>query len=63
MILLRDWLSANKVEGKAFAKLGGLIMLGVVIPFFIADAKQYFGAYLPSYWVAKVILILTFGVL
>lgn len=49
-------LSANKVEGMAIAKLGGLIMLGVAIPFFITDARQYLGAFLPSFWVAKVII-------
>ncbi len=49
-------LSANKVEGMAIAKLGGLIILGVAIPFFITDARQYLGAFLPSFWAAKVII-------
>lgn len=48
--------SANKVEGMAFARLGGLVMLGVVIPFFITDSKQYLGAFLPSFWIAKIML-------
>lgn len=49
-------LSSNKVEGMAIAKLGGLIMMGVAIPFFITDARQYLGAFLPSFWVTKVII-------
>ena len=49
-------LSANKVEGMAFAKLGGLVMLAVAIPFFITDTNQYFGAFLPSFWIAKSML-------
>lgn len=49
-------LSSNKVEGMAIAKLGGFILMGVAIPFFITDARQYLGAFLPSFWVTKVIL-------
>ena len=49
-------LSANKVEGMAFAKIGGLIMLGVAIPFFITGTEQYYGAFLPSFWIAKSML-------
>lgn len=47
-------LSSNKVEGMAIAKLGGLIMIGVAIPFFVTDTRQYLGAFLPSFWVTKV---------
>lgn len=49
-------LSSNKVEGMAIAKLGGLIMIGVAIPFFITDTRQYLGAFLPSFWVTKVVI-------
>lgn len=49
-------ISSNKVEGIAIAKLGGLIILGVAIPFFITDTRQYLGAFLPSFWVAKVMI-------
>ncbi|WOO37672.1 ABC transporter permease [Anaerocolumna sp. AGMB13020] len=49
-------LSSNKVEGIAIAKLGGIIMFGVAIPFFITDVKQYLGAFLPSFWIGKFML-------
>lgn len=49
-------LSSNKVEGMAVAKLGGLIILGVAIPFFITDTRQYLGAFLPSFWVTKIVI-------
>lgn len=49
-------LSGNKVEGMAIAKLGGLLILGVPIPFFITGAEQYFGAFLPSFWVSSFML-------
>ena len=48
--------SANKVEGMALTKLSGIIMLGVAIPFFVSDTKQYIGSLLPTFWVAKSIL-------
>lgn len=49
-------LSTNKVEGMVFAKLGGLMMLGVGIPFLVTGPAQYSGAFLPSFWIAKCIL-------
>lgn len=54
-------LSSNKVEGMAIAKLGGLIMIGAAIPFFITDTRQYLGAFLPSFWVTKVIMDFSTG--
>jgi fluoroquinolone transport system permease protein len=45
--------SANRVEGMALAKLSGLLMLGLPIPFFINTYVQYFFVPLPSYWIAK----------
>lgn len=54
-------LSSNKVEGMAIAKLGGLIMLGVAIPFFITDTRQYLGAFLPSFWVTKIVTSFSTG--
>lgn len=46
-------LSTNKVEGMALAKLAGLIMLGIPIPFFITSPVQYSAFFLPSFWIAK----------
>ncbi|MHC1747322.1 MAG: ABC transporter permease [Cellulosilyticaceae bacterium] len=54
-------LSSNKVEGMAIAKLGGLIILGVAIPFFITDTRQYWGAFLPSFWVTKIVIAFSTG--
>lgn len=54
-------LSSNKVEGMAIAKLGGLIMIGVAIPFFITDTRQYLGAFLPSFWVTKIVIDFSTG--
>lgn len=45
--------SRNKVEGMAMAKIASLIFLGMVVPFFILSDAQYFAAFLPSFWTAK----------
>ncbi|NCA93270.1 hypothetical protein EOM82_08565 [bacterium] len=45
--------SHNRVEGMAMAKLSGLIMLGLPVPFFIASGTQYLFSALPSFWIAK----------
>ena len=45
--------SHNRVEGMAVAKLSGLIMLGLPIPFFITSSVQYLFSLLPSFWIAK----------
>lgn len=49
-------LSGNKVEGMAIAKLGGLFLFGVPVPFLITEAEQYFAAFLPSFWLSKYML-------
>jgi fluoroquinolone transport system permease protein len=41
------------VEGLAVAKLSGLFMLGLPIPFFLFSNVQYWFFFLPSYWIAK----------
>jgi fluoroquinolone transport system permease protein len=46
-------LSTNKVEGMAITKLSGIIMLGVVVPYFIDHPIQYVIAILPSYWLGR----------
>lgn len=46
--------SNNKVEGMALAKLCGLFLVGLIIPYFIFDLNQYLFGFLPSFWVAKI---------
>ena len=45
--------SRNKVEGMAIAKLSGLLMLGLPIPFFMQSNLQYLFGLLPSFWIAS----------
>jgi len=45
--------SRNKVEGMAMAKLSGLILFGLPVPFFMNSNWQYLFSPLPSYWVAR----------
>ena len=45
--------SKNKVEGLAIAKVAGLILSGLIIPFFIVDFTQYYFGFLPSFWIAR----------
>ena len=45
--------SKNKVEGLAIAKVAGLILSGLIVPFFIFDFTQYYFSFLPSYWIAR----------
>ncbi|MFU8786343.1 MAG: hypothetical protein ACNA7U_03770 [Candidatus Izemoplasmataceae bacterium] len=46
--------SNNKVEGLALAKLSGLFLLGLPVPFFISNNNQYIVSFLPSFWMAKI---------
>lgn len=48
--------SHNRVEGMALAKLSGLLMLGLPVPFFLSSNMQYMFSPLPSFWVAKLVL-------
>lgn len=45
--------SKNKVEGLAIAKIAGLILSGLFIPFFLSNITQYYFSFLPSFWIAK----------
>ena len=45
--------SRNRVEGMAVAKLTGIVMLGLPVPFFLFSGTQYLFAPLPSFWIAK----------
>jgi fluoroquinolone transport system permease protein len=48
--------SHNRVEGMALAKLSGLILFGLPVPFFLTNGFQYLFVWLPSFWIAKVFL-------
>ncbi len=43
----------NRVEGMALAKIAGLLMLGLPVPFFMFSRIQYLFFALPSFWIAK----------
>jgi fluoroquinolone transport system permease protein len=45
--------SHNRVEGMALAKLSGIILLGLPVPFFLFSSVQYLFSLLPSFWIAK----------
>ncbi|MDD3123966.1 MAG: hypothetical protein PHC62_10765 [Candidatus Izemoplasmatales bacterium] len=45
--------SKNKVEGLAIAKLSGITMMGIIIPYILKSSSQYFFSFLPSFWIAK----------
>jgi fluoroquinolone transport system permease protein len=48
--------SRNKVEGMAIAKISGLFMLGLPVPFFLTSGIQYLFSPLPTFWLAKLCL-------
>lgn len=45
--------SHNRVEGMALAKMTGVLMLGLPVPFFLPSGVQYLFSPLPSFWIAK----------
>jgi fluoroquinolone transport system permease protein len=51
--LLLVSLSHNRVEGMALAKLSGVMLLGLPVPFFVLSGMQYLFSPLPSFWIAK----------
>ncbi|MFB4324566.1 MULTISPECIES: hypothetical protein [Paenibacillus] len=51
--------SANKVEGLAFSKIGGLFIAGPVVATFVPGGWQVLGGWLPTYWPAKTPLLMT----
>ncbi len=48
--------SANKVEGLALSKIGGLFIAGPAVAYFVPGAWQLLGAWIPSYWPSKALL-------
>lgn len=49
-------LASNKVEGMAITKLSGMILLGILVPFFVKGKVQYITSFLPSFWLGKYML-------
>lgn len=47
--------AANKVEGMALVKLGGLMLLGMLAAYFVPGAAKYIGAVLPTFWMAQMV--------
>lgn len=45
--------SSNKVEGLALSKIGGLFIAGPIVAYFIPSPWQFMGAWIPTYWPAK----------
>jgi len=56
MALLIFSFSHNRIEGMAMAKLSGLLLLGLPVPFFLSSPVQYLFSLLPSFWIAKLSL-------
>ena len=48
--------SRNRVEGVAVGKLSGLLILGLVVPYFIESGLQYMVFFMPSFWIASYFL-------
>lgn len=55
--------SHNRVEGVAMGKLSGLLMLGLFIPFFLSSDVQYLFAPLPSFWLSKLCMTRSIGLI
>jgi len=53
--LLLAAFAKNKVEGLALSKIGGLLIIGPVVAYFIPNAWGFLGAGIPTYWPAKVL--------
>ena len=49
-------LAGNRVEGLALSKLLGLCFLGLIVVWFIPAPYSYVSAFLPSFWIGKLIM-------
>lgn len=49
-------LAENRVEGLALSKLMGLTLLGLILVWFIPAPYSYFSAFLPSFWIGKLLI-------
>ncbi len=50
LICLIASLASNKVEGLAFSKFSGFLILGPFASFFIKDDLKYLAGFLPTFW-------------
>lgn len=48
--------AGNRVEGLALSKLMGVSLLGLTIVWFIPAPHSYFSAFMPSFWIGKIIM-------
>ena len=53
MSLMVVSLADNRVEGLALSKLMGVSLLGLLAAWFIPAPYHFFGAFLPSFWIGK----------
>lgn len=45
--------SRNRIEGMAVAKLCGLVLLGVAVPFIADSPRRFAAAFLPTFWMGE----------
>lgn len=45
--------SRNRIEGMATAKMCGLVLAGVAVPFVSASSRRYIASFLPSFWLGE----------
>ncbi|MOA29983.1 Fluoroquinolones export permease protein [compost metagenome] len=50
--------AANKVEGLALSKIGGLFIAGPIVAYFVPSPWQFIGAWIPTYWPAKLFFVI-----
>ncbi|WHY21447.1 hypothetical protein QNH28_10890 [Paenibacillus sp. G2S3] len=50
--------AANKVEGLALSKIGGLFIAGPIVAYFVPSPWQFTGAWIPTYWPAKLFFVI-----
>ena len=48
--------AGNRVEGLALSKLMGISFLGLILIWFIPAPYSYFMAFLPSFWIGKILM-------
>ena len=49
-------IAGNRVEGLALSKLMGVSFLGLILVWFISAPYSYLFAFLPSFWIGKIIM-------
>lgn len=50
--------AANKVEGLALSKIGGLFIAGPIVAYFVPSPWQFIGAWISTYWPAKLFFVI-----